>query len=780
MGKIQKREKPLSPEEQAKKEREAELRENARHVALQILNLTRNGLFVSLRFLDVALTQFEYMASSDIKNIATSGMHLIFDPRYVIEAYMKDKQALARDYLHIVLHCIFRHPFVSSNLNREYWDLAADIAVEGVICDMDIRQVKTKEAEAIAEEIQKIRSRVHSLTAEHIYNYLRTEEVSSRDLERWKKLFTRDDHGIWWEIAGEIEAEMKRRAEEAEKEEKQSRQEQEQEKKGRKAEEEQEQKEEPEEEESPEEEENGEQDQEPEGEDSGESEEQGEEPEDLEEGGDEYDGDDEPPEEESEEAEKSPEEEEDYEPPEDETPSQDEYEDEWTQDPGEGGPEAPEDEFGDEGTGEEGEESSGDGSGGGNPGEDPEESEEEGEGSGGSPSEGMEGSGDGSGDEDDAPPEDSMSGQSGTGHVDEDQDDSYGDEQQGGSDPSGNAQQQKGTNRGGSQQHTAGTGGGGDATQSAWEHSSGENTREGGGERDPENRREMEGTPDLNSDLEEASGDQKREMAEAEQGTGENTPEDDDSEPTYMHNGEVQKELEEKWKDISERLMVDLETSSKEWGDKSDSMMLGLKKVNRDKYDYRTFLQKFATLKEDMQINDDEFDYIYYTYGMDHYGNIPLIEPLEYKEVKKVRDFVIAIDTSGSCAGEVVQKFLDKTYSIFAQQENFFRKINLHIIQCDAQIQSDVKITNKTEFDDYIRDLKFVGFGGTDFRPVFQYVNEMIENREFDDLKGLIYFTDGNGTYPKRRPPYETAFVFVDDDEFDYQVPSWAMKLVLE
>lgn len=75
-----------------------------------------------------------------------------------------------------------------------------------------------------------------------------------------------------------------------------------------------------------------------------------------------------------------------------------------------------------------------------------------------------------------------------------------------------------------------------------------------------------------------------------------------------------------------------------------------------------------------------------------------------------------------------------------------------------------MKITSREEFDDYVRDLEFKGFGGTDFRPVFEYVNEMIEQREFDDLKGLIYFTDGNGTYPKKRPPYETAFVFVDDD----------------
>ena len=254
----------------------------------------------------------------------------------------------------------------------------------------------------------------------------------------------------------------------------------------------------------------------------------------------------------------------------------------------------------------------------------------------------------------------------------------------------------------------------------------------------------------------------------------------EEKEPSYMHSGEEQEELKDKWKDLSERILVDLQTSSKEWGERSDTMLQGVKKINRDKYDYSTFLRKFATMREDIQINPEEFDYVYYTFGMERYGNIPLIEPLEYKEVRKVRDFVIAIDTSGSCAGEVVQKFLDKTYSLFTQQENFFKKINLHIIQCDAQIQSDVKITSREEFDDYVRDLEFKGFGGTDFRPVFEYVNEMIEQREFDDLKGLIYFTDGNGTYPKKRPPYETAFVFVDDDEFEYEVPGWAMKLVLE
>ena len=71
------------------------------------------------------------------------------------------------------------------------------------------------------------------------------------------------------------------------------------------------------------------------------------------------------------------------------------------------------------------------------------------------------------------------------------------------------------------------------------------------------------------------------------------------------------------------------------------------------------------------------------------------------------------------------------------------------------------------------------GFGGTDFRPVFEYVDELIRNREFVNLKGLIYFTDGYGTFPEKMPAYNSAFVFVDDDYRIPEVPGWAIKLVL-
>ena len=42
-------------------------------------------------------------------------------------------------------------------------------------------------------------------------------------------------------------------------------------------------------------------------------------------------------------------------------------------------------------------------------------------------------------------------------------------------------------------------------------------------------------------------------------------------------------------------------------------------------------------MRETVQIDTDAFDYIYYDYGLRTYGNMPLIEPLETKEVKEDR-----------------------------------------------------------------------------------------------------------------------------------------------
>lgn len=235
----------------------------------------------------------------------------------------------------------------------------------------------------------------------------------------------------------------------------------------------------------------------------------------------------------------------------------------------------------------------------------------------------------------------------------------------------------------------------------------------------------------------------------------------------------------EQWKKISERIKADLRSFSKD-KNTSESLEKNLAEATRDRYDYSSILKRFMVMGEDIQLNDDEFDYIYYTYGLSTYGNMPLVEPLEYKDVTKVREFAIVIDTSASCRGEIVKAFLNKTYSILKSAENFFRKTNIHIIQCDSEVQSDTKITCDEDFESFMQYGKLKGFGATDFRPAFTYIEELRANKEFTNLKGLIYFTDGFGVYPERMPDYDTIFAFLNDDGGRPPLPSWAIKVVLE
>ena len=239
-------------------------------------------------------------------------------------------------------------------------------------------------------------------------------------------------------------------------------------------------------------------------------------------------------------------------------------------------------------------------------------------------------------------------------------------------------------------------------------------------------------------------------------------------------------QLNRKWQDINEKMETDLETFSKEASEKNGNLLGQMKVENREKHDYRTFLRKFAVLREEMGVDADTFDYTFYSYGLSLYGNMPLIEPQETKEVKKVQEFVVVMDTSMSCSGELVKKFLQETYSILCENESFFRKVNVHVIQCDEQVQSDVKITNEKELKAYMESLTLYGEGGTDFRPAFAYVDELVRQGEFEDLRGMIYFTDGYGIFPGKMPEYKTAFVFLEEDYRDTDVPAWAIKLVLE
>lgn len=234
------------------------------------------------------------------------------------------------------------------------------------------------------------------------------------------------------------------------------------------------------------------------------------------------------------------------------------------------------------------------------------------------------------------------------------------------------------------------------------------------------------------------------------------------------------------WDKIREMVKTALEMDDNSFGDTGGTMQRELQYAEENRIDYSTFLRKFAANHETLKVDDESFDYIMYTYGLNRYRDMPLIEPLEYKDEKHIRDLVISIDTSGSTDGELVKKFIDKSFEILSNNDVLGAKFNIHVVQCDAEIQDDTVLKNREDADVFLKNLEIKGFGGTDFRPVFHYINELIRRKELRNLRGLLYFTDGKGIYPKRKPVYDTAFIFVDDDACDDDVPTWAMKVYFD
>lgn len=237
-------------------------------------------------------------------------------------------------------------------------------------------------------------------------------------------------------------------------------------------------------------------------------------------------------------------------------------------------------------------------------------------------------------------------------------------------------------------------------------------------------------------------------------------------------------ENRKKWDKIARQTRMEQERNGDEQ-EEGERMLASQLAAQRSRRSYKDFLQKFSVLREEMKPDQDEFDLNYYTYGLRVYGNLPLIEPMESRERKKIREFIIVLDTSYSTSGELVEQFLKETVTILNQNQSFFDDSVIRVLQCDDRVQKDTVLRGMKELTQFLENFEVVGGGGTDFRPAFAYVQELKEQGQCKNLGGLLYFTDGKGIYPKKRPEYKTAFLFLEDYE-ETLVPPWAMRLKLE
>lgn len=232
------------------------------------------------------------------------------------------------------------------------------------------------------------------------------------------------------------------------------------------------------------------------------------------------------------------------------------------------------------------------------------------------------------------------------------------------------------------------------------------------------------------------------------------------------------------WEQAARQVMLE-QNRRGSWPERGEAEFAAQVQAAKNKRSYAEFLRKFAVFREEAHLDPEEFDPGYYAYGFALYGNLPLIEPLETREAHKIHSFVIVIDTSDSTRGELVQGFLRETYTVLSHKNSFFDTCSIRVLQCDDKVRKDDIVLSGQDFLRLIEGFALAGGGGTDFRPAFSYVEGLRSRGEMQKPEGLLYFTDGKGIYPEKKPDYKTAFLFLDHYD-DTAVPPWAMRLLLD
>ena len=280
----------------------------------------------------------------------------------------------------------------------------------------------------------------------------------------------------------------------------------------------------------------------------------------------------------------------------------------------------------------------------------------------------------------------------------------------------------------------------------------------------------------------EPGGSEKHEVPEEPDGSGRNKNTEGIGKNKRRENSgereESRKRLDKDWEDIGKR--TEEEMKDEKEGEKSEKLSWFLHLEHKRYTPFQDFLRKFSVDREELKTDPESFDYGYYYFGLSQYGNMPLIEENEYRESRKIPELVIAIDTSYSTKGEMVKRFLEETLAILQNKEAFFSKCRVHIVECDDRIRKDLLLENAEEMERYRQRFEVSGGYGTDFRPVFHYIEDLRKKGELKELKALLYFTDGRGRYPKYAPGYTAAFVFPKGEDIDDEnAPFWAMKLYI-
>lgn len=112
---------------------------------------------------------------------------------------------------------------------------------------------------------------------------------------------------------------------------------------------------------------------------------------------------------------------------------------------------------------------------------------------------------------------------------------------------------------------------------------------------------------------------------------------------------------------------------------------------------------------------------------------------------------IVAIDTSGSIQEEILGAFIEEFKAIMQN----FPAVNIELLIADAKVHAHYSFRGAEDIEFALK-----GGGGTDYRPVFEYIDA-----NFPMASMLLYFTDGEGVFPRFSPAYEVLWALSNKKE---------------
>lgn len=192
---------------------------------------------------------------------------------------------------------------------------------------------------------------------------------------------------------------------------------------------------------------------------------------------------------------------------------------------------------------------------------------------------------------------------------------------------------------------------------------------------------------------------------------------------------------------------------------------------------YKELLEELICTREKEQEEPDSIDLMFYQYGLELYGDVPLVEPLE--EPKNNTNMIaIAVDVSGSCLNDNQMRiFFGETYECLQRLKEKFKDAEVLLLQCDDAVRREQKI-KLCEWNENPEDVLVYGGGGTSFVPVFDRL--AVLEQAGNKIDALLYLTDGIGMYPKVKPNYPVHFILMNTHEEYQKIPEWINTVSLQ